>query len=240
MAALYLANVAVVVIAAWAIWERRLTFQSQSDSPITYGILLFGLGAALDSPWPGVAAASYPLTGKYYLLMALGHICYLSGAAMGIKATYLRLVPDDAIGPFMRTRIAPLIAVAAILMAGCLVASPVTSTMPAAHLYLVKPDTWLSVYWIIFLGTFIVLELISMFGVNRLRSDPRSVMVNLLLASQFVGTLAILFIAFGILTNRSEIPRILVWPFAYAGIIGGAIAAVVSWRHRVASMFRSG
>lgn len=234
---LYLANVAVVLVAVWALWERRLTFQSRWDSSITYGIALFGVGAALDSPWPAMARASDPLTGKFYLLMVFGHICYLCGAAMGIRATYQRLLPDAEIGPFMMRRIAPLIATASVVMLACFLCSPITSTMPADHLYLVKPDGWLTGYWIAFLGTLFTLELISMFGANRLRTDPRSVMVTLLVASQAVGSLAILFIAFGVLTGRTEIPRFLVWPFAYAGIVGGAIAAVVSWRYRTSLMF---
>lgn len=236
MTALYLANVLVLVVVAWALWERRLAFQSKWDAPITWGILLFGMGAALDSPWPGISAASYPLTHKYYLLMALGHICYLSGAAMGIKSIYLRLVPDDAIGPFMTRRILPAVAIASAVMLTSLVASPISSSMPEQHLYLVGPDGWLTLYWLAFLGTLTGLEIVSIFGLLRLRTDPRSVMLNLLIASQVVGTLACLAIGFGVLNNRDDIARTLVWPFAYAGIIGGAIAAVVAWRHRVVGL----
>lgn len=177
----------------------------------------------MDSPWPGVARASFPLTGKYYLLMCFGHLCYL--------------LPDTAVRQFMRRTIAPMIGIAGAVMLTCLVMSPITSTMPADHLYLVRPDTWLTVYWVAFLGTLFVLELISLFGGNRLRSDPRSVMVKLLMGSQAVGSLAIVLIGFGVVSGRTEIPRFLVWPFAYAGIVGGAIFAVISWRHRKAGMF---
>lgn len=233
---IYAANVAVVLVAAWAVWERRLTFRSRFDASISYGIVLFGIGAALDSPWPEVARASHPLTGKYYLLMTAGHICYLSGAALGIRAIYQRLLTDREIRSFMRYRISPLITIAAVVMLICMVASPITSTMPADHLYLVQPDGWLIGYWIAFLGTFFVLELISMYGANQLRADPRSGMATWLVLSQAVGSLAILAIGFGVLTGRDEIPRFLVWPFAYLGIVGGSIAAVVAWRHRAASL----
>lgn len=234
---IYLANAAVVMIAAWAVWERRLTFQSRFDSAITTGIVLFGIGAALDSPWPGVATASYSLTGKYYLLMVVGHLCYLSGAAQGIRAVYQRLMDDEAFRSFLRYQIAPTIAVAGTVMLICFLRSPITSTMPADHLYLVHPDGWLDGYWAAFLGIFVVLELISMYGGNLLRSDPRAVMVNLLMMSQAVGSLAILLIGVGVLIAPSEAPGILVWPFAYVGIAGGAIASVVSWRHRASALF---
>lgn len=233
---IYAANVAVVLIAAWAVWERRLTFRSRFDASITYGIVLFGVGAALDSPWPEVARASHPLTGKYYLLMTVGHLCYLSGAALGIRAIYQRLLSDKEIRSFMNYRIASLIAVAAVVMLTCMLASPVTSSMPADHLYLVQPDGWLIGYWIAFLGVFFVLELISMYGANRLRADPRSGMAMWLVISQAAGSLAILAIGLGVLTGRDEIPRFLVWPFAYVGIAAGSAAAVVAWRHRAASL----
>ena len=223
------------MVAAWALWERRLTFQSRWDAPITWGIALYGLGAALDSPWPGVAAASFPWTGKYYLLMGLGHICYLSGS-IGIKSIYLRFLPDGAAASFTRRFIVIPIAVAATVMAACLLASPITSTMPEANLYLVQPDGWLRVYWTAFLGTLTALALVSMYGLSRLRADARSVMIGLLIASQAVGTLACLTIALGVLTNRITVNGFLVWPFAYAGIVGGAIAAVAAWRHRMSAL----
>ncbi|MBU3749716.1 MAG: hypothetical protein FGM52_04570 [Mycobacterium sp.] len=239
MGFLYAANLVVLLVAAWAVWARRLTFRSRWDSSITYGIVLFGMGAALDSPWPGVATASYSLTGKYYLLMFVGQVCSLSGGAMGIRDLYQRLLPDNALEPFMRNWIAPMIGAASVVMLICLLSSPVTSTMPAQHLYLVRPDGWLTVYWIAFVGVFFALAVIAMFGANRLRADPRSVTATRQLLCLAVGSLAIVLVGFGIVTHRPEIPLLLVWPCAYAAIIGGAITAVTSWRHRLSSLFSS-
>ena len=236
MTSIYLANVLAVLVAAWAVWERRLAFRSRWDAPITWGIGLFGVGAALDSPWPDMAAASYPWTGKYFLLNTLGQICYLMGAAMGTKTIFLRLLSDDAIGPFMRRRIYPGIAAVATVMLTCLVASPVSSAMSAAHLYLMKPDGWLTVYWVDFLGGMMAMGVVSIYGLVSLRADPRSVMLNLLIASEVLGLFAIAAIGFGVLTDNDEIVRVLVWPCAYAGIIGGAMAAVYAWRHRIAML----
>lgn len=106
------------------------------------------LGPVLDSPWPGAAAASFPLIGKYYLLNCLGHISYLLGATRGLNAVALRLLPDQAIDPFMRTKIvAPTLLTSAAMLV-CLGQSPATSTMPASNLYFVAPDGWLSAYWV--------------------------------------------------------------------------------------------
>lgn len=237
MLVLYFANLVVLAVAAWALWERRHSIYARADAPLTIGIALFAVGAALDSPWPEVARASYPLTGKFYLLMALGHISYLIGAAMGIKAVYMRLMPDDAIGPFMRSRIMPVVAAAAVMLAVCLMQSGVTSTMSVDHLYLAAPDHWLSAYWVVFVGALIALEAVTIYGEYLLRSDTRSCAVNFLIASQVVGTIACLCIGYVLLTGRDDVAQILIWPLAYAGIIGGAIAATVSWRRRVASMF---
>lgn len=236
MSALYLVNILVVVVAAWAVWERRLAFGSRWDAPITWGIALFGAGAALDSPWPGVAAASFPLTGRYYLLMVMAHFCYLAGAAMGIRSVYLRLLPDGAIDGFMRAKMLTPIALASAVMVVCVLASPISTTMPADHLYLVRPDGWMAAYWVAFLGALGALEMVSMYGLNLLRGDQRSAMVGLLIASQAVGTLAIGCIGVAVLSGRGGVAQTLVWPFAYAGIIGGSIAAVVSWRFRVRSL----
>ncbi|MFM9035931.1 MAG: hypothetical protein ACKOQ4_16900 [Mycobacterium sp.] len=235
---LYLFNVAAIAVAAWAFWQRRLTLQSRFDAPITYGIAAFGLAVALDSPWGGVAAASYPFTGKYYLLMGLGHVVALCGAALAIKATFMRLLPDDALGPFMRTRITPVIAVAGFVMLCCLIASPITSSMPADHLYLVAPDRWLIVYWCAFLGALLVLQSTAVFGMSRMRADPRSVMIIPMLFSQLAGCGVIALLAFGLLGHHSVITLTIVWPFAYLTIIAGSTAAVLSWRHRWTKMVR--
>lgn len=93
------------------------------------------LRRALDSAWPDFGAASLPLVGTAYLVTTLGHVCYVFGAAMGLKAVWLRSLSDDEIVPFMRTRIIPLVAAAALVMVACVLMSPLTSTMPAASLY---------------------------------------------------------------------------------------------------------
>ena len=105
---------------------RRLSFGSRWDGPITVGVGLYGLAAALDSPWPAMPAASFPVTGTYYVLPALGHVCYLAGTAAGIRSVYIRLLLDEEIDAFMRTRITRVVGVAAVAMLGCLIASPVT------------------------------------------------------------------------------------------------------------------
>ena len=68
MFALALANVVAVSLAAWAVWVRRVSIGAPWDVGITVGVALYGLGSTLESPWPQMAAASFALTGKYYLL----------------------------------------------------------------------------------------------------------------------------------------------------------------------------
>lgn len=236
MATLYLANVLVLILAGWALWERRLSLHSRADVPITIGIALFALGAALDSPWPGVAAASYPLTGKFFLLMAFGHISYLAGAATGIKASFMRLMPDEAIGPFMRTRIMPMVTVAAPIMLVCIYNSSCTSTMRVDHLYLADPDPWLSVYWIVFVGALIALEMVSIYGGIVVGRDPRSISAHALAASQLVGVLACVLIGLRLVIGANDAVPVLIWPTAYAAIIGGIVASVYSWRQRIKAL----
>lgn len=237
MSAVYAANALVLAIAIWAVYERRHTFGSRWDAPFTFGIIIFGLGTALDSPWPAVAAASFPLTGKFYLLNTFGHICFLAGTATGIRGIYLRLMPDDVFGRFMRLRVAPLVAVPAAIMLVCVVASPVTSTMPAAHLYRVKPDVWLAVYWVVLIGAMTALETISVYGMFHLRREPDAVGVGAQIAGVLAGGVGVALISVGAISGHIVFP-VAVWLLSYLAIGGGAIAAVFMWRHRVAEITR--
>lgn len=233
MTTLYSANVVVLVIAVWAIWVRRDTFHSRWDAPFTLGIVIFGSGVALDSPWREVAAASFVVTGKYFLLNTFGHICFLAGAATGIYGIYMRLLPPGDLRAFMRSRIWPAVGCASAIMLICVVASPVTSTMPADHLYLVRPDGWLTVYWVSCIGTVTVLEVISTYGMTRLRRDADAVGVDVQIAAVAAGGVGSLLIGVGIVAGRNGVLNMMVWPLSYLAIGGGAVAAAFMWRHRV-------
>jgi hypothetical protein len=238
MRILLIANVAALLIAVWAVWECRHSFRSRWDSPRTMALMFFGIGVALDSPWRAFSEVQSPLAGRYYFLTLIGHICYLVAGALGDKFIYLRLLPDSAIGPFMRTRILPLILLAATVMVVSFAASPVTAALTADQLYLLRPDGWLTVYWLTYYATMTAVLVIAMYGVNKLRTDPRSVMLNLLLAALVLAALSCVASAWGVLGGRSESIRLLAWPIAYVAISAGAVAVVVAWRHRADSMLR--
>lgn len=239
MKILVIANIVAVLVAAWAAWELRLTtFRSRWDSPKTMALILFALAAVLDSPWRLMSEASFSLTGRFYFLSVIGHICYLAACASGVKYIYLRLLPDAAIGPFVRRRLIPAVAGASAVMVVAFVASPLTSSLTADHLYLVRPGGWLKLYWLTFYGTLITILLVAMYGLHRLRADPRSVMLNLLQASLALGTLSAALSAVGLFTGHNETARLYAWPLTYAAIAVGAVAVVIAWRHRVWSMLR--
>lgn len=236
MAVLYLANIVAVALAAWSVWIRRDTFHSRWDRANTAAIALIGIGAVLDSPWRGMAAASYDATGKFYLLNTLGHICYLTALGLSLESLYRRLLPDDDVVRFMKTRIAPLVVVAAVIMLVAVLMSPATSTMSAYHLYLVRPDGWLTLYWVTDLTTLLLLSLVSTYGLVRVRSAGRSPMVDLLVAGTAVGVLSGLAVTVGLLTSDPQrlIPT-LVWPLCYLATAATAVAHAWAWRHRVSS-----
>ena len=238
MKILVIANVVVLLIAVWAVWECRASFRSRWDAPRTMALVFFGLGVALDSPWRAFSEVQAPVLGRYYFLTVMGHICYLIAGALGNKFIYLRLLPDTAIGPFMRSRIVPMILGAATVMLVSFTASSATVSLTADQLYLVHPDGWLILYWLTYFAALIALFVIAMFGVNRLRTDPRSVMLSLLLAALALAALSCVAGAWGVLFDRSESTRLVAWPIAYAAIAGGAVAVVVAWRHRVDAMLR--
>lgn len=234
---LYLANVAVAVLTVWAVWVRRDTLTSRWDRPNTVAIGLIGAGAVLDSPWPGIARASYDLTGKFYLFNTVGHVVYLSALALSLVALYRRLASDEAVDNFMRTWIIPLVSGASLVMVIAVTLSPATSVLSAYHLYLVAPDGWLSLYWCVDLGTLLMLLAISNFGLIRARSDRRSRMVDMLAAGTGVGVLAGIAMVAGLLSQPSEFVPALVWPLTYLATAATAIAHVVAWRHRVGALW---
>lgn len=233
MIVLRLLETLAILSALWAVWVRRDSLHSAPDAPITIAIALFACGAVLDSAWPTLGAASLPITGTAYLLTTLGHICYLAGAAMGLKTVWLRLLADDAIGPFMSTRILPLVLVAGLAMLTCVLMSPRTSGMRADSLYQVDPDGWLIGYWAAYFGTMTTLNAIAVYGGLHLRRDPRSVMVDPLVAATAVGTLACVGLFIAIASGHSTVIEQLAWPACYVAIIAGSLACAQSWRHRI-------
>jgi hypothetical protein len=237
MGILAVANVLAVAVAAWAVWECRASFGSRWDASRTAGIVFFGAGAALDSPFRAMSEASFTLVERYYASTVLGHICYLIGSMNGIKFIYLRLLPDEQVQRFIGRVIAPVIAVASAVMVGAFFASPLTSTLTAGYLYSVPADGWLTLYWLTYFATGLALLLVAACGVNRLRSDPRSVMLNLLLTALLMGSLAVTASAVVLLEGHNTGTRNWVWPIGYAAIVAGSVAVVLAWRRRVRTMF---
>lgn len=243
MTILAIANVvaafAAASVAAWALWEMRVTsFRSRWDFPKTTSLILFAVAAVLDSPWRVLSEQSFALTGRSYFFAAVGHCCYLAGGAAGLKYVYLRLLPDEAIGPLMRRRLVPLVMIAVAIMAVSFSATPLTVSLSADHLYLVRPDGWLMVYWITFYGALTAMLLAGMYGLNRMRSDPRSVKLEWLLTALGMGVLSAVLSLVGLAVGHLDSVRLFAGPLAYAAIAVGAVAVVLSWRHRLSSMMR--
>jgi hypothetical protein len=234
MTALQLANVLAVTAAGWALWVRRHSFGSRWDGAITVGVALYGLGSALESAWPAVASASYPLTGKYYLLPVLGNISYLAGTAVGLKSFYVRLLPDAEIGRFMRTWIAPVVGLAASVMLLCTLVSPRTSTMPANYLYAVDLDGWLRLYFITYFVSATALLWAAVFGGWRLRDGANSGAVIPLMLIALVGSLACLGHLVATLTGHGAPALALAGGYLATSVT--ALACGVYWRRRVNAM----
>ena len=102
MIAVGVANIFLLVCVVWVVWERRLTFGSRFDSPITIGTVLFGAGVGLTSPWPVVAGFPFPFTGKYFALIVIGQFCFLAAIAFGIKAVFM--FQASALRPFIANK----------------------------------------------------------------------------------------------------------------------------------------
>lgn len=227
------ASVVVFAVAAWSTLTRRTTFGSRFDGGTTAAAALFGVGAVLDAPWPLCATASFPLTGRYYGLMVLGHLCYLAGATAGVASIFTRLLPDEEFRAFMRNRIIPFASSAAVIMAGAFLMSSLPRTLSVPHLYLATPDAALSVYWYATFGSSAIMGGAVSYGLLLLRDDPRSVMATLMLASAIVASAGCaLVVGWGLVTGRIEVLHYVAWFGGYLGFAGFGLAAAVQWQHR--------
>ena len=233
MTAVGVANIFLLVCVVWVVWERRLTFGSRFDSPITIGTVLFGAGVGLTSPWPVVAGFPFPFTGKYFALIVIGQFCLLAATVFGIKAVYLRLLADEALNRFFRRRIAPLTAVASVALMICFVASSLTLPRPVDRPAFGALDRWLAASWLVYFGILAVLGLILSYGVARLRKDPRSVMLRVLLLSMVPASLSALVIGYALVSSGDVNVWIVAWLINYVAFFGTAIAFVMQWRRRV-------
>jgi hypothetical protein len=240
MTAVGVASVLLLVCVVWVVWERRLTFGSRFDSPITIGTVLFGAGVGLTSPWPVVAGFPFPFTGRYFALVVIGQFCFLAATAFGIKAVYLRLLADEAMGPFMRRRIAPLIAAASVALVICFVASSLTLPRPVDRPVFGTLDRWLAASWLAYFGILAVLGLILSYGIARLRRDPRSVMHRILLMSIVPASLSAVVIGYALVSSGHVNVWIAAWLINYAAFFGTAIAFVMQWRRRVRALLPRG
>ena len=236
MTAVGAANIFLLVYVVWVLWERRLTFGSRFDSPITIGAVLFGAGVGLTAPWPVVAGVPFPFTGMYLALIVIGQFCFLAAIGFGMKAVYMRLLSDEAMHPFMRRRIAPLVAVASVALVICFVGSSLTLNRPVARQSFAAVDGWLAVSWLVYFGFLAVLGLILSYGIARLRRDPRSVMHRFLLLSLVPAALSAVVIGFA-LVNRGDVNVwVVTWLINYAAFIGTTLSFVLQWRRRVRAL----
>ena len=236
MTALLWANAVAVLTAAWALWVRRHSFGSKWDGAITVGVALYGLGSALESPWPSAASASFPLTGKYYLIPVLGQISYLAGTAVGLKSFYVRLLPDDEIGRFMKSWVLPAVAVPAALMLLCALASPGTSSMVSDHLYGVPLDGWLRVYFATYFLSVTALLWAAVFGGVQLRREPDSGAAVPLMTIAATGSIACLGLLSAVLSGHGADVAELALIGGYAATTVTSLACGIYWRRRVAEL----
>ena len=236
MTAIGVANFFVLVYVVWVIWERRLTFGSRFDSPITIGAVLFGAGVGLTAPWPVVAGIPFPFTGTYLALIVIGQFCFLAAIGFGIKAVYMRLLSDEAMHPFMRRRIAPLVAIATVALAICFVGSSLTLNTPVDRQSFASVDDWLAVSWLAYFGILAVLGLILSYGIARLRRDPRSVMHRFLLLSLVPASLSAVVIGYALVSRGDVNVWVVAWLINYAAFIGTTLSFVLQWRRRVRTL----
>lgn len=239
LSAVRTASLVVFSIAAWSTWTRRVTLHSRYDRGTTIAVALLGIGAVLDAPWPICATASEPLTGRFYGVMVLAQMCYLAAIVASSASVYVRLLPDGALGPFLRTRIVSVAVGASAIMVLAFWRSSVPLTHSVEHLYLATPDTALSVYWCVNFGAAATLGGILSYGLYLLSDDPRSAMSNVMLISVIIASAScVLIIIWAVISGHTMVLHRLAWQGGYLGFAGFAVSAAIQWKHREGALRR--
>jgi hypothetical protein len=148
----------------------------------------------------------------------------------------MRLLSDEAMHPFMRRRIAPLVAVAGVALVICFVGSSLTLNRPGDRQSFASVDGWLAVCWLVYFGFLAVLGLILSYGVARLRRDPRSVMHRFLLLSLVPASLSAVVIGYALVSRGDVNVWVVAWLINYAAFIGTTLSFVSQWRRRVGAL----
>jgi hypothetical protein len=138
--------------------------------------------------------------------------------------------------PFMRRRIAPLVAVAGVALVICFVGSSLTLTGPGDRQSFASVDGWLAVCWLVYFGFLALLGLILSYGVARLRRDPRSVMHRFLLLSLVPASLSAVVIGYALVSRGDVNVWVVAWLINYAAFIGTTLSFVSQWRRRVGAL----
>ena len=225
-------SIAMLAVVGWALWVRRDAWHSRWDAPMNASIVLQAIATVLDSPSPLVVAGIDALVGHEYVATVFAEYCYLGSGVLAILAVYKRLLSDQGIGPFMRTRVLrPVIATAVVMLAAFALSK--TARVPTGdHLYLIPRDGWLTLYLAVYGFTILYLLVVVDRGMTKLREQvPENFDVFYLLWARF-GIAAVSTWLLGLVVDVNTTVRF-AWPFAYVSTSFMALGAGRSWAKRM-------
>lgn len=167
----YPINVAMLVVAGWALWVRRDAWHSPWDRPMNISIVLQVVGTVLTSRLPGVKSVIDSVL-ESDTVSILSVTAYLASVVFAILAVYKRLLSDDGIGRFMSIRVLrPVAAAAVVVLSSFLLSTSAHQPVPGQFLYLAQRDGWLTVYQSTFLLAALYLMFIVERGMSKLRDQ---------------------------------------------------------------------
>lgn len=221
----------MLAVVGWALWVRRDAWRSRWDAPMNASIMLQAIATVLDSPSPFVLAGIDVLVGREYVATVLAEYCYLGSGVLAILAVYKRLLSDQGIGKFMRTRVRRPVGITAVVMATAFVFSRSAAVPTGEHLYLIPRDRWLTLYLAVYGLTILYLLVVVERGMAKLREQvPDSFDVFYLLWARF-GIAAVSTWLLGLVVDVNTTVRF-AWPFAYVSTSFMALGAGRSWLKR--------
>lgn len=146
-----------LIVSAWAVWLRRLTWASRWEASTTLSVCLLGVGILLTSPMSDVTVgkALRGITGLYNLENWLGHVCIIGSASAILYSALCRLYDDDALDIILRRWVQPPVVLSiALLLAFFLVGDLGATELPMANQ---PPWGWAGAYYTLMCATVIYL-----------------------------------------------------------------------------------
>jgi hypothetical protein len=220
-----------LIVTAWAVWMRRLTWANRWEASTTLSISLLGIGILFTSPIADatVGKALHAAAGRYNLENWLGHVCIIASAAAILYSALCRLYDDEALNIIFRRWVErPIVLSITLLLAMFVFGGLGATPLPMARQ---PPWGWASTYYALMCATVIYLLAYATRALVIIRRDsPTRRVANLYLIACVSGISVCATRAVTALITPLQDDGFMVGIFGCLWLGIFAVAAAYSWR----------